>query len=142
MCKYLSISLFIGLAFWSCEDNENFSLNGKWKSHNFMYELSAPNSGGKSILDSIKISFDNGFYEYDFDAHFLTVSYLNTEQGTFSYVDEPDTLFINFFSDYYFPVSYNLNNKLTLNFSEQILTSEIGEELGTYTQTMVFKKID
>jgi len=136
MKKYILI-LFIGFTYWGCEDKKEKSLIGNWKSYDVSYDFShsVPENN-----DSVTNIFKNGTYIYNFTDEKLTIYENGLEKEEYLYYKIADTLFINFVSEYFLPVNYNLSKKLTLSYPQQILTSSTGDELGTFTFIQVFKR--
>ncbi len=139
MTKHLTLLLLIGFVFWSCEEEEP-TLIGRWQSYDFFYTTSHGSSS--SILDSVKEDYIDGAYEYKFSDVNLTISHNQSEIGTFSYTSSNDTLMVVLSPTFTREITYDLDTDLILNFPEEILTNEMGDDLGTYTSIGVFESND
>ncbi len=139
MTKHLTLLLLIGFIIWSCEEEE-LSLIGRWKSYDFIYTTSTGSSF--SSLDSIKEDYINGAYKYEFNDLNLIIFHNQSEISTYPYTSSNDTLFLTSFSPFIRVITYTLDTDLILTFPEEILTSETGDNLGTFSSIRVFQSDD
>jgi|TARA_B110000438_G_C15462445_1_gene499492 hypothetical protein len=135
MQKYLPLLLFIGLAFWGCEEKSEETIIGDWSYSYTEYNIS-------EMLDNDLLNTLDSFKESSHQNRLgLIISFSNdsvfVNDDNFLYSLSNDSLFIKDWINWEYELSAD---ELTLSI-QIIWTDENGDSLPTYRDLMILERL-
>ena len=137
MRRYISLLLFIGLAFWSCEDKSEPSLIGTWEYIDTEVETA-------HISDSYTLSYIDSIEILNHQSR-IGLRFIFTKDSVFtndnhslkrSYTSSSDSIIIKDFIRFRYELE---SNELNL-YSRQTMTDDNGDLIANYEDKWLFNR--